>query len=55
MRQDRFVWGSFHVGFGLNADVGGTIVSNIHYDAVVSKPTLLVDDKTIIQDGKIII
>lgn len=55
MRQDRFVLGSFHVGFGMNADVGGKIVSNIHYDAIMSKPTLVVDGKDIIKDGVILI
>lgn len=55
MRQDRFVLGSFHVGFGMNADVGGKIVSNIHYDAILSKPTLVVDNKTIVKDGQILI
>jgi 2,5-dihydroxypyridine 5,6-dioxygenase len=55
MRQDRFVLGSFHVGFGMNADVGGTIVSNIHYDAIMGKPTLVIDGKTIIKDGVMLI
>jgi 2,5-dihydroxypyridine 5,6-dioxygenase len=55
MRQDRFVLGSFHVGFGMNADVGGKIVSNIHYDAIMSKPTLVVDGKEIIKDGVMLI
>ena len=55
MRQDRFVLGSFHVGFGMNADVGGTIVSNIHYDAIMSKPTLIIDGKNIIKDGVMLI
>jgi aminopeptidase len=55
MRQDRFVLGSFHVGFGMNADVGGKIVSNIHYDAIMGKPTLVVDNKTIIKDGAMLV
>jgi leucyl aminopeptidase (aminopeptidase T) len=55
MRQDRFVLGSFHVGFGMNADVGGNIVSNIHYDAVIGKPTLVVDGKKIIEKGSLLI
>ncbi|MCC6805300.1 MAG: aminopeptidase [Anaerolineae bacterium] len=51
MRQDRFPLGSMHVGFGMNTDVGGTIDSNIHYDGIMSKPTLVVDGETIIKDG----
>lgn len=51
MRQDRFPLGSMHVGFGMNNDVGGTIDSNIHYDGIMSKPTLVVDGRTIIDNG----
>jgi leucyl aminopeptidase (aminopeptidase T) len=52
MRQDRFPLGSMHVGFGMNTDVGGTIDSNIHYDGIMSKPTLVVDGQTIIENGE---
>lgn len=55
MRQDRFVLGSFHVGFGMNADVGGTIESNIHYDAIISSPTVSVDGKVIVERGRLTI
>lgn len=54
-RQDRFVLGSCHVGFGMNADVGGTIDSNIHYDAILSKPTITVDGTTVVKDGVIVV
>lgn len=53
MRQDRFVLGSFHVGFGMNADVGGKIESNIHYDAIMSSPTVTVDGQVIVEKGRI--
>jgi leucyl aminopeptidase (aminopeptidase T) len=52
MRQDRFPLGSMHFGFGMNTDVGGTIDSNIHYDAILSQPTLVVDGECIIRDGQ---
>ncbi len=55
LRQDRFPLGSMHVGFGMNTDVGGTIHSHIHYDAILGKPSLVVDDKPIIKDGKMLI
>jgi len=35
----------------MNTDVGGTIDSNIHYDGIMSKPTLVVDGRTIIDHG----
>ena len=37
LRQDRFPLGSMHVGFGMNTDVGGTIHSHIHYDAILEQ------------------
>jgi len=36
----------------MNTDVGGTIDSNIHYDAIISKPTLVVDGACIIENGQ---
>lgn len=55
MRQDRFVLGSMHLGFGMNADVGGTIDSNIHYDLIFSRASLTVDGREILQDGRCLI
>lgn len=54
LRQDRFVWGSSHIGFGMNADVGGTIDSNIHYDVAWSQATVRVDGKLLVDNGRII-
>ncbi len=53
-RQDRFILGSSHVGFGLNIDVGGTIDSNIHYDGIISNPTIRVDGTLVVKDGEIV-
>ncbi len=55
MRQDRFVIGSFHVGFGMNTDVGGVVESKIHYDAIMSRVTVTVDGKTIVKEGKLLV
>jgi len=55
MRQDRFPLGSMHIGFGMNTDVGGKVESSIHYDVILSKPSLEVDHKQIIRDGAMMI
>lgn len=55
MRQDRFVLGSSHVGFGGNADLGGTIVSRTHFDVIMSQPTVVIDGNTVVKDGKMMI
>lgn len=52
MRQDRFPLGGMHLGFGMNTDVGGVVESSIHYDVILSKPSLVVDDVSIIEEGK---
>jgi leucyl aminopeptidase (aminopeptidase T) len=54
LRQDRFIWGSSHFGFGMNADVGGTIDSSIHYDVAWTSPTLTIDGKVVVKDGVIV-
>lgn len=54
-RQDRFVLGSVHVGFGKNNDVGGVIDSILHYDGIMSQPTVEVDGTLIVRDGDIVV
>lgn len=54
LRQDRFIWGSSHIGFGMNADVGGTIDSAIHYDVAWSRATILIDGEPVVDHGRII-
>jgi len=55
MRQDRFPLGGMHLGFGMNTDVGGNVESGIHYDVILSKPSLEVDGRPIIGDGQMMI
>ena len=51
-REDKNILGSMHFGLGTNADVGGTIHSNIHIDGVILEPTLYVDGDKRIEHGK---
>jgi leucyl aminopeptidase (aminopeptidase T) len=55
MREDRKIWGTMHLGFGQNLDVGGNIDSVIHWDFALRKPTCIVDGKMIAKDGKILL
>jgi 2,5-dihydroxypyridine 5,6-dioxygenase len=55
MRQDRFVLGSSHIGFGGNRDLGGNILSRLHFDVIMSKPTVTVDGKVVVQDGHMLL
>jgi 2,5-dihydroxypyridine 5,6-dioxygenase len=55
LREDRKIWGSIHMGFGQNLDVGGLTLSNLHWDVVINNASVTVDGKTIIKDGKIVL
>lgn len=49
---DEKVWGTIHIAFGMNLSFGGTRESNIHYDCIINKPTVYVDDVMIMKDGE---
>jgi leucyl aminopeptidase (aminopeptidase T) len=48
---DEKVWGTIHIAFGMNESMGGTRVSDIHYDCIINAPTVWIDDVKIIEDG----
>jgi 2,5-dihydroxypyridine 5,6-dioxygenase len=54
-REDKNIWGAMHFGLGTNVDVGGSIESRIHLDAVVLEPTLYVDGEERIRDGRFLV
>lgn len=49
------VLGTVHIAFGDNKSFGGQVKAPIHVDGVILKPTLIVDDKTVISEGKILL
>ncbi len=55
MREDRKIWGTMHIGWGQNLDVGGSIDSVIHWDFAMRSPTCYTDGKMIAKDGKILL
>lgn len=46
--------GTVHFAIGDNSHIGGNVSSDIHLDFVIPKPTLILDGKTIMQDGKLL-
>lgn len=50
-KADKKMYGTAHVGFGENRDVGGVNPSRLHYDLVLDLPTLVLDDETTVVDG----
>ncbi|MFH1316831.1 MAG: aminopeptidase [Candidatus Woesearchaeota archaeon] len=53
--EDEKVMGTAHVAVGNNVTYGGLCDVPLHLDGVFYKPTIIVDGKKIMQDGKILI
>lgn len=50
--EDKKRLGSVHIAMGDNYTLAGNVRSKTHLDGVISKPTLIVDGVTLIEDGK---
>lgn len=53
--EDEKVLGTAHIAFGNNKSYGGVIDVPIHLDGVFKNPTLFVDNKRIMKEGKLLI
>lgn len=52
---DEGAFGTMHIGIGTSTNLGGTVKASTHFDAVMSRPTLVVDDEILIQDGVVLL
>lgn len=52
--EDEKVMGTIHIALGNNVSMGGSINVPIHLDGVVKKPTVWMDSKLIMKDGKLL-
>lgn len=50
--QDEKALGTCHIAFGSNFTFGGTIKAGMHLDTVLRNPTIIVDGKVIMEEGK---
>ncbi|MFN3306511.1 MAG: aminopeptidase [Candidatus Kapaibacteriota bacterium] len=53
--EDEKVLGTVHIAFGNNLTMGGKIKVGIHIDGIITKPTVYLDDKLLMKDGKLLI
>jgi leucyl aminopeptidase (aminopeptidase T) len=53
--EDEKVLGTVHIAIGDNASMGGKIAVASHLDAILLKPTLIIDRRTIMKDGRLMI
>ena len=51
--EDESAYGTFHIGLGRNLALGGRQKATGHFDIVFKEPTLFVDNRMIMQDGRI--
>jgi leucyl aminopeptidase (aminopeptidase T) len=51
MREDKKLLGACHIATGN----GSGLRSNIHIDGIIRRPTITVDDKTVIENGKFMV
>jgi len=50
--EDEKVMGTVHIAIGDNIIYGGKVEAPVHLDGIMKNPTLIIDSKTIIQDGE---
>lgn len=53
--EDEKVLGTVHVAFGDNSTFGGKVRCGIHLDGIIKNPTLKINDKTILDKGKLVV
>ena len=51
-QNEHGVYGSLHVGIGTSSSLGGTTQAPVHFDAMMSDPTLELDGETVLEDGE---
>jgi leucyl aminopeptidase (aminopeptidase T) len=50
--NEHGVYGSMHVGIGTSSNLGGTTRAPVHFDAMMSDPTLELNGEVVIEDGE---
>ncbi len=55
MLEDEGAYGSVHIALGSNADFGGNTKAARHIDLIITKSTLLLDEKPVLKDGEVVI
>lgn len=53
--EDEKVMGTVHVALGDNSTFGGRVKAGIHVDGIITKPTLIADERIIMEDGALMV
>ena len=54
VRTDKKLYGSVHIAFGMNVDIGGVTPGKLHMDGVIRYPDVTVDDTLIVSKGRLV-
>jgi leucyl aminopeptidase (aminopeptidase T) len=55
MLEDEGVANTCHIGVGTSITLGGTVKAPCHYDFIMFDPTIVVDGRTIMDNGNLLI
>lgn len=55
MLEDEGVAGTCHIGVGTSITLGGTVKAACHYDFIMHEPTITVDGKVLMDNGRLIL
>jgi len=53
--EDEKVIGTVHIALGNNVSIGGSVNVPLHLDGVIKKPTVYLDDKILMKEGKLLV
>jgi len=51
--QDHGAFGTVHIGIGTSANLGGTTKAACHFDGMMYRPTLKLDDRVVLENGEL--
>ena len=54
LREAKRAWGTAHVALGDNRTVGGSVQSQLHIDFILTEPTIWLDGRQVVRDGKLL-
>lgn len=53
--ESEKIKGTVHLAIGDNSHMGGKVSSDLHQDFIIPKPTLMLDGKVVMKDGKLLV
>jgi leucyl aminopeptidase (aminopeptidase T) len=53
--EDEKVLGTCHIAYGSNISYGGSVKSDVHWDAILLRPTIFLDKRKIMDSGELLL